>query len=111
MFPSIIVLLGHLAKRTQIFEIWSTLTEKRVPKQYPWGAIATNCTLFSEGCFFPLILMFVRKKSQIADSQIAPLGVLFCHCFLSECSNKIIEGNVQGGLLLAAYVHGNLKLP
>ncbi len=33
--------------------IKDALTEKRVPKQCPWGAIATNSTLFSEGCFFP----------------------------------------------------------
>ncbi len=28
------------------------LKEKRVPKQYPWGAIATNSTLFQRGVFF-----------------------------------------------------------
>ena len=35
--------------------------KKRVPKQCPWGAIATNSTLFLEGCFFSFIIMFVGK--------------------------------------------------
>ncbi len=38
-----------------------TLTEKRVPKQYLWGAIATNSTLFFQrGAFFSLIIAFAK---------------------------------------------------
>ncbi len=49
-----------------------TLRKKRVPKQHTYGANAKNSTLFSEGCFFSLIIMLVRKKAPLC------IGVLFC---------------------------------
>ncbi len=47
------------------------LTQKRrVPKQCPWGATATNSTLFSEGCSFFLNNHVCLKKG----TEIAPQG-------------------------------------
>ncbi len=37
--------------------------KKRVPKQYPWGTIATNSTLFLEGHSFSLNNHVFPKKS------------------------------------------------
>ncbi len=37
--------MGHLVYMGE----YTSLREKRVLKQYPWGTIATNGTLFSEG--------------------------------------------------------------
>ncbi len=51
-----------------------TLTEKKVPKQYPWGAISTISTLFFWGVLFSLIIMFVRKKTPLCIGvKTAPL--------------------------------------
>ncbi len=47
----------------------ATLTEKRVPKQYPWGAIAINSTPFSERCFFSLTAPLCRW-----GAKTVPLG-------------------------------------
>ena len=58
--------------RCQIGVKSPALRKKRVPKQCLWGAIGTNSTLFSEGCFFSLLIMFVRKKAPLC------IGVLFC---------------------------------
>ena len=54
-----------------------------------WGAIATNSTLFSEGCFFPLIIMFQvcqKKNSTPRGAKLWTRGVLFRHPFFSECT-------------------------
>ncbi len=45
------------------FWIYTTLREKRVLKQYPWGTIATNGTLFSKGHSFFLNNHVYGKKS------------------------------------------------
>ncbi len=39
----------------------STLREKKVPKRYPFGTIATiNSSLFQRGTLFSLIIMFMK---------------------------------------------------
>ncbi len=46
--------IGHAICVKTKNDLKPALTEKRVPKQYPWGAIATNSTLFFQrGAFFP----------------------------------------------------------
>ncbi len=49
-----------------------SLTEKRVPKQYPWGAIATNSTPLSMGC---------QNSTPRGAKLRTALGVLFGHLF------------------------------
>ena len=61
-------------------ESGTTPTEKRVLKQYPWGAIATNSTLYFRGVLFSLIIMFAKT---------VPLGVQTVSApFFSECTLK-----------------------
>ncbi len=58
------------------------LRKKRVPKQCPWGTIATNSTLFLEGHSFFLNNHVYQEKSAPKQKgtifQKVPLGVLFC---------------------------------
>ncbi len=60
----------------------TTLRKKRVPKQYPWGTIATNSTLFLEGHSFFLNNHVYPKKGAPKQKgtifQKSALGVLFC---------------------------------
>ncbi len=73
-----------------------TLREKRVPKQCPWGAFATNSTLFSEGfsTFFcvktaPLCRWGAKTvllgALNYGQPNSTPIGLLFWHPFFSEC--------------------------
>ncbi len=60
-------------------EIMPALTEKRVLKQYPWGDIATNSTLYFRGEHYLLNNNVCQKKRTPMDrgTILAPLEVLF----------------------------------
>ena len=63
-----------------------SLRKKRVPKQCPWGTIATNSTLFLEGHFFSLIIMFTVLVPQ------GIRGTIF-NLFLCENSTPVLMGH------------------